>query len=184
VAAEVTRRLTFAAESGARFEVIPVGSVRRLAAGAARARSPRVKDVDFLVVAPASALGAPALAAAGLRPPRAGDCVRVVDTYASGARRRSLVLRIDRAGAAVHLRADLFLATDEERPFALFHYTGPAQYNIRTRAHAKRRGWRLNQYGVFHRATGRRVRGAAALRTERELALFLGVTYRPPEQRT
>jgi DNA polymerase (family 10) len=187
-AAEVARRLTFPAEGGgppARFEVVPVGSVRRGA--------PRVKDIDLLVVAPAGI--APgrferALAAAVLRPPRPGDRAAIADTYAAGARRRSLVLSWaggQPAGAGApprrHLRVDLFLASAAEKPFALYHYTGPSQYNIRTRALAKRRGWLLNQYGVFDAASGQRVRGASGVRTERDLARFLGVTYRPPEAR-
>ena len=54
------------------------------------------------------------------------------------------------------------------------------------RAHAKSRGWKLNQYGVTVAAGPRRGRaapGAAAVRTERDLAALLGVTYRPPAAR-
>lgn len=89
---------------------------------------------------------------------------------------------------------DVFVALERERPFALFHYTGPRSYNVRTRAHAKRRGWLLNQYGIFYEtppgpASGRgkkksrRVRGSAGLRTEAEVARFLGLTVRPPSDR-
>jgi DNA polymerase/3'-5' exonuclease PolX len=75
------------------------------------------------------------------------------------------------------------MTTTAEKPFALFHYSGPATYNIRTRALAKRHGWLLNQYGLFSIATGRRVPGSANIRTERDLAEFLGVTFRHPRDR-
>jgi DNA polymerase (family 10) len=184
VAAEVKRRLVFdlGGQRPRRFEVIPVGSVRR--------RAPHVKDIDLLVVVPAGAL-APAdfdraLGAAALRPPRGGDAVSFADTSAAGPRRRSLILRAEgrgRGGKAQNYRTDLFIATAAEKPYALYHFTGSREYNVRTRAHAKRSGWLLNQYGLFDAATGRRVRGAAAIRTERDLARFLGVTYRPPRAR-
>jgi len=183
VAAEVKRRLVFdfTGEGDARplrFEVLPVGSVRR--------RAPRVKDIDFLVVVPADheARLNRVLAAAVLRPPRAGDRLEIADTYAAGARRRSFIV-CRRGGTlkAACYRADLFLTTAGERAFALFHYTGPASYNIRTRAHAKRQGWLLNQYGLFDAGTGQRVRGSSAIRTERDLARFLGVTYHTPRER-
>jgi len=183
VAAEVRRRLVFdftpeGDPRPLRFEVLPVGSVRR--------QAPRVKDIDFLVVVPAEheARLDRALAAAALRPPRAGDRVEIADTYAAGARRRSLILRRGAPGARpTCYRSDLFLTTAEEKAFALFHYTGSSAYNIRTRAHAKRQGWLLNQYGVFDAGTGQRVRGSSAIRTERDLARFLGVTYHPPRER-
>lgn len=175
VAAELAARLTFVGPAGRRrrFPVVPVGSVRRRAA--------RSKDLDLLVVAPA----APGLlASAALRPARPGPPrLAVVAVYAAGARRRSFVVR----RGAKYYAVDLFLATPAEKPFALFHFTGPREYNIRVRAHAKRRGLTLNQYGLFVAprpgAKKRRAPGSAAIRTERDLARRLGVTYRPPAER-
>jgi DNA polymerase/3'-5' exonuclease PolX len=181
VAAEVRRRLVFAGGDSRprRLEVVPVGSVRR--------RAPRVKDLDFLVVLPAAFEGHldRALASAAFRAPRAGDRLELADTYSQGARRRSLILHERARGRARarNFRVDLFLATAEERPYALFHFTGSFKYNIRTRAYAKRKGWLLNQYGLFQAATSQRVRGTAAIRTERDLAKFLGVSFRAPTDR-
>jgi DNA polymerase (family 10) len=174
VAAEVRRRLVF--DLGGRprrFEVIPVGSVRR--------RAPQVKDLDFLVVVPAGgeALFERVLAAARL--PR--GAVAIADTYAAGTRRRSFILRaLGPGGRPRHYQADFFVTTAAERAFALYHYTGPRSFNIRTRALAKKRGWRLNQYGLFSAATLRRVPGSG-VRTERALSALIGVTYRPPARR-
>jgi DNA polymerase (family 10) len=178
VAAEVKRRLVFdLGGRSRRFEVIPVGSVRR--------QAPRVKDIDFLIVINDAGEFEHALAAAALRPARAADRVTITDTYAAGTRRRSFILRAEGRGRAraQHYRSDFFVTTGAEKPYALYHYTGSKDYNIRTRAHAKRRGWLLNQYGLFVAATGERVRGTAAILTERDLARFLGVTYYPPSAR-
>ena len=198
VAAEVKRRLVFdfTREGDPRplhFEVIPVGSVRRQAS--------RVKDMDYLVVVPAGLESRVdrVLAAATLRPPRAGDRVEIADTYAAGTRRRSFILRsksfeaLDpvskrasrqpKASRPQHYLSDLFLTTEENKPYALFHFTGSKSFNIRTRALAKRKGWLLNQYGLFDTTTEQRVRGSSAIRTERDLAKFLGVTYRSPRGR-
>lgn len=178
IVAEVKRRIVFDFTADGdprplRFEVLSVGSVRRQAA--------RVKDIDFLVVVPTEheARAEHVLAAICLRDSRTGDGVTLADTYAAGTRRRSLILRY----ANKHYRSDFFLATAGERPFAMLHYTGPKAYNIRIRAYAKRKGWRLNQYGLFSAATGQKVRGTSTIRTERELIHFLGVTYRPAQDR-
>jgi DNA polymerase/3'-5' exonuclease PolX len=174
VAAEVKRRLIF--DFGGRprrFEVIVVGSVRR--------RTPYVKDIDFLVVIPAGDEFERVLATARLRPPRGADVVTIADTYAAGDRRRSVILRAQ--GTAQNYRSDIFITVAAEKPYALDHYPGSRAYNIRTRAHAKRLSWLLNQYGLFDAVTGHRVRGSAAIHTEQDLARFLGVTYYPPHAR-
>lgn len=169
LAAEVVRRLRFGGRR--RPEVIPVGSVRR---GAARAN-----DLDFLVVAPGAALDPGFLGAARLARGRPGDRLVLAAAYAQGPRRRGVIL----CQGARAFRADLFLATPAERPFALFHFTGPAAYNVRTRAAARRRGLRLSQYGLAVAATGRRAPGAAGVRTEADLARLLGVRVRAPGAR-
>jgi DNA polymerase (family 10) len=177
VAAEIVRRLEFAVGGGRarRFEVIPVGSIRR--------EAPRVRDFDFLIVAP-DALAGGALAAMRLRPARPGDRLSLVDTYAAGARRRGVIIAAAAPGQRTrHYKSDFFVTTPACRPFALFHYTGSGAYTIRIRAHAKRQGLRLNQYGVFDKDTERHARGSKRITTEPELAAFLGVSYRQPPDR-
>jgi DNA polymerase/3'-5' exonuclease PolX len=188
-AAEVIRRVRFRLSDDSpalRLEVILVGSARR--------EAPRVKDIDFLVVVPPEHLAHidGILGAAFLKPEAAAVTARarrpeieIADNYVSGARRRSFILRVRAPGQRARkcYRADFFLTTETEKPYALFHYTGPVEFNIRTRAHVKRKGWLLNQYGVFDVATGRKIRGSTQIRNERELSAFLGVTYEPPTAR-
>ena len=174
---ELGRRLLFREAGGRlrRFRVRAVGGVRR--------RSPRSKDLDILVTVPDGTRVRGLLASAELSGPKASRgraALALAETYASGGRRRSLIVR----RGAKRYAVDLFLATRGEEPYALFHYTGDKDYAIRIRAHAKRRGWKLNQYGLFYaQRPGVRVRGSAAIRTERQLASFLGVTYRAPAAR-
>jgi DNA polymerase (family 10) len=150
--------------------VVPVGGVRRGTAA-------RVKDIDLLVVL----RGAVPAAAAAVAAPAPYE-LRVLT---AGPRRQTLCVKAPWRGAARGyrwVRVDLFFATRAERPYALFHHTGSKAYNVRVRAHAKARGLRLNQYGLFVAATGRPAPGPP-VRTERALADRLGVTYRPPSQR-
>ena len=72
---------------------------------------------------------------------------------------------------------DLFLIPEESLPYALFHYTGPKSFNIRTRAHAKRQGYLLNQYGLY--SGGNLIK----VNNERELFEKIGVTYKTPKNR-
>ena len=44
---------------------------------------------------------------------------------------------------------DIFICVKSELPYMLFHYTGDKYYNIRTRAYAKKKGFLLNQYGLW-----------------------------------
>ncbi len=157
-----------------RYRVLPVGSIRR--------RRPTHKDLDFLVVVPSVAA---AEHAAVRLPSVPGPKAAIVDTYLRGPRRRSMILAYRAPGTkkAKHYRVDLFLTTAKELPYALFHFTGNKRYNIRTRALAKKKGWRLNQYGLYDAITGQPVRGSTEIRTEQELAKFLGVSYREPTNR-
>ncbi len=179
VLAELQRRLVFARADGraVRPQLVPVGGARRGSAS--------LKDLDVLVVVP-SLLALPGLLASGaLRPPRPGDRAAVAETVSGGDRRRTLVLSWRTAARAkpVFFSVDLFAATAAEKAFALLHLTGPQAYNVRIRRHAKNRGWKLSQYGLFVRGTDTRVRGSAGIRTERALAKFLGVTFRLPADR-
>lgn len=150
--------------------------------GSARRGKPVLKDLDLLLVLPAAA-GRAEVAAAALEKirvrPAGRRSVQLRAVSASGPRRLSAIV----GSGGSNYRVDFFLAFEDELPYALFHHTGSSRYNIRVRAHAKARGWKLNQYGLFDRTTGRRVRGSGRIRTEEELARLLSVTYRPPSRR-
>ena len=163
LAAEVRRRLRVAGR--ARQQLRVVGSLRR--------REAEVRDLDLLLVRQ------PGPMVLSFARARFGDRISGWRGISDGPRRQTLVLAIGKK----EVRLDIFVATEAELPYALFHYTGSRGYNIRTRALAKKKKWLLNQYGLFG-ADGRRVRGSAAVCTERDLALLLGVSYRRPAART
>lgn len=172
IVAELRRRATFVNAATGRRRRMPM-----VAVGSARRGAPCAHDIDILVVAPADVPLPKLLESIRLGGPRG---LTLVETYSSGTRRLSAVIRRQ----AKYYAVDFFLTTAAEKPFALFHLTGSTQYNIRIRAHAKRKGYILNQYGLFYRAApGRRVANTSAIKTEKDLAKFLGVTYRLPAQR-
>jgi len=175
IVSEMKRRLVYGDHR--KYPAIAVGSVRR--------ETPVLKDIDILVVVPDDTTLSGILASAKLREPSPGDALSIAESYATGLRRRSFVVRY----AQQHKRpkyydVDLFLATRGEKPYALFHYSNGRNYNIRIRAYAKRKGLKLDQYGLFVAGTKKRAPGTANIKTERDLTSYLGVTYRRPKDRT
>ncbi len=77
------------------------------------------------------------------------------------------------------LQVDLRVVPPESWGAALLYFTGSKQYNIDMRKTAIRKGYKLNEYGLFDRKTGERLAG----KTEKEIFSKLGLKYRSPEQR-
>lgn len=159
------------------IELIPVGSVRRKAAS--------IKDLDFLVVVKTI----PKQITLELSKKRIGI---IEDMYnqtpkSLAVRHVTSVLRLKMGTSIKSVKGDFFVCTPKEKPFMLFHYTGSRAYNIRTRANAKRKKWKLNQYGLYHISNDsthqKHVRNSSRIKTEKDLAKFLGVSYRLPENR-
>jgi len=190
-AAAIRRHLTFppAAKAGRRgtkrrrFPTRIVGSLRR--------KAPRVKDLDILIVVPDGTRLEGLLPGAELAEPAAaarGGPV-IVETRAGGPRRRSAIVAWGRGEDRRAYAVDFFVATQSELPYALLAHSGPREYVVALRAHAKRQGLRLNQYGLYKAATGASLAGPRPSgegfrpRTEREVVTRLGATYRPPAQR-
>ena len=69
-----------------------------------------------------------------------------IKIYLNGLRRQGWILTYK--GNKYNI--DLFFIKKKELPYMMFHYMGPRSYNIRTRAYAKRKGWLLNQYGLWY----------------------------------
>lgn len=101
--------------------------------------------------------------------------VIVLGQLNNGEKRISLIVRTP---WGVIIRMDIFHATKENWPFALLHHTGPKDFNIKVRAHAKRDGYKLSQYGLFK--NNRRVGG---LKTEQDILKKIGITYKTPAKR-
>lgn len=162
-----------------RLPVVAVGSVRR--------RHPTVKDFDLMAFFdPAKAKNISADSVLPSLHLHSSGRASIARVYNAGPRKFSFVLTwkgLTPGQATKHFRVDIFLALTADKPYALFHYTGSRTYNLRTRALAKKKGWLLNQYGLFDRKTRKRVPGTEKIKTEKDLAEFLGVRYRTPEER-
>ncbi len=76
-------------------------------------------------------------------------------------------------------QADLRLVAPESRGAALQYFTGSKAHNIALRQRALARGLTLNEYGLFHVATGERVAGE----TEEGIYAALGLAWIDPALR-
>lgn len=94
------------------------------------------------------------------------DCIKM-----AGPTRASAVLI---SGVQVDIR----VVTPDQYPFTLLHFTGSAENNIALRIAAKRRGLKLNEYGLFD-ADGNSTQCA----TEAEIFAALGLPYVAPAGR-
>ena len=75
------------------------------------------------------------------------------------------------------LQVDVRLLERKSSGAALQYFTGSKEHNVALRDRAKRRGWKLSEYGLFE---GEKV---LASRTEEEVYAKLGLEWIPPELR-
>lgn len=143
-----------------------VPGVERLAvAGSLRRKKEIVRDIDMLAVADSSEELAKVFLA----------YERVEKVLAHGETKSSVVLKNG-------LQVDLRVVSREAFPCALQYFTGSKEHNTHLRARAKRRGLKLNEYGLFREAaSGEEV--AIPVTSEEELYEALGLAYIAPELR-
>lgn len=96
----------------------------------------------------------------------------VLDVLSAGAVRASVLVQ----GAT---QVDLRVVEPGSWGAALQYFTGSKEHNVQLRELAGRRGWKLNEYGLFDEQTGRRQAG------EVEAGIYhaLGLEFIPPELR-
>jgi len=136
---------------------------RVVAAGSLRRGCETVGDIDLLCEASASAGEGIIQAFAG-----GGNVRRVL---AAGKTKGSIVLEGD-------VQADLRVVPAKSYGAALAYFTGSKEHNVCLRELAIRKGWKLNEYGLFD-GDGKQIAGA----TERSLYEALGMEFIPPELR-
>jgi DNA polymerase/3'-5' exonuclease PolX len=74
------------------------------------------------------------------------------------------------------LRIDVRSVTKEQYPFALLYFTGSKQFNTTIRLHAKKMGYKLNEYNLGN------FKGDI-IRTEKDIFKALKIKYLKPEER-
>ena len=136
------------------------GSGRAVVAGSYRRRRDTVGDLDVVVAAADDTAVGDKLV----------NYENVAEVLAHGPTRTTVVLR---SGLQVDVRA----VPEESYGAALLYFTGSKAHNIALRAIAVRRGWKLNEYGLF--SGKRRIAGA----TEEDIYKKLGLAFIPPEMR-
>ena len=77
------------------------------------------------------------------------------------------------------IQADIRVFFPEQWGAGLLYFTGSKSYNINLRKIAIKKGYKLNEYGLFDKKTGEMIAG----KTEEEICKKLGVKYLKPEQR-
>lgn len=77
------------------------------------------------------------------------------------------------------IQSDLRVVPEESFGSALQYFTGSKEHNVKLRRVALRKGFKLNEYGLFERKTGKRVAGDS----EEDIYSKLGLVYIPPELR-
>jgi DNA polymerase (family 10) len=131
-------------------------------AGSLRRRKETIGDLDILITSS--------------KPAKVADFFvsmpMVKRILAKGATRSSVILKNG-------LHTDLRVVEDAAFGSALQYFTGSKFHNIHTRQIAIKKGYKLSEYGIFSRRTGKRVAG----RTEQEVYKALGLPYIEPELR-
>lgn len=136
------------------------GVEKLIVAGSFRRRKETIGDVDVLAVAkkPKSVMdffvGMP----------------QVARVYAHGATKSAVKI-------SSGLDVDLRVVPAESYGAALNYFTGSKDHNVALRQMAMKRGWKLNEYGLF------KGKKQIAGRTEEEIYEKLGLDYIPPEMR-
>ena len=77
-------------------------------------------------------------------------------------------------------RIDILLIDEDEFPFALLYFTGSKNFNIRCRNAALKKGYTLNEHGIFNLKNYENVPN---LLTEKEVLAFIDIPYISPEKR-
>lgn len=74
---------------------------------------------------------------------------------------------------------NIFITNTESYGACLYQSTGPALYNVSIRQKAKKKGFKLNEYGLYDRETGDKVAGE----TEESIFEALEMEFKEPTER-
>jgi len=132
-----------------------------MAAGSVRRKKPTIRDIDIIVSSknPAKIINA------------FTNIEGIQKVFAKGPRKAIIIIK--------SLQADLRVFSPESWGAGLFYFTGSKSYNIEMRKIAIKKGYKLNEYGLFEKKTGKMIAG----KTEEEICKKLGVKYLNPEKR-
>lgn len=96
----------------------------------------------------------------------------VAEILAKGATKSSVILND-------HLQVDLRVVEDKSYGAALQYFTGSKDHNVTLRGFAIKKGYKLNEYGLFDKNTEKYIAG----KTEGDIYKKIGMSYIEPELR-
>jgi DNA polymerase/3'-5' exonuclease PolX len=137
-----------------------------LVLGSYRRKRPIVHDIDLFTTKHLSEAD---------RDFQNGKGYKVVGKFVDGSVRIAYIVKFQ----SRYMKVDIFHAPEEELPAAILHWTGSVRWNIRCRFQAKRKGYLLNEKGLFDRKTNRRI----PVKSEEEILEKIGIAWKPPEER-
>ena len=143
------------------------GVIRAELCGSLRRRRETAKDIDIV----ASSQQPEAVMQAFVSLPQ------VIQVVAHGSTKSSIVAATMVGPERVVLSADLRVVTEAQYPYAVLHFTGSKDHNVRLRQRAIERGLTLNEYEL--RGEHRTV----TCQTEEEIYAALDLAWVPPEMR-
>jgi DNA polymerase (family 10) len=138
------------------------GIIRIEVGGSVRRRKATIRDLDFL--------------ASSDNPEKVIDAFTKIKgikkVFAKGDTKATVILKSG-------MQADIRVFKPESWGAGLLYFTGNKSYNIEIRKIAIKKGYKLNEYGLFEKKTGKRVAG----KTEQEVLGRLGLRWISPEKR-
>ncbi|MBI3008342.1 MAG: DNA polymerase/3'-5' exonuclease PolX, partial [Candidatus Omnitrophica bacterium] len=135
---------------------------RIIIAGSVRRMKETVKDIDILV----TSIDPETVMAEFIKLPQ------IMDVLAHGSTKSSVLTKDG-------IQVDLRVVEPESFGAALVYFTGSQAHNIRLREMAVKKGWKINEYGVFNERTNSKIAG----KEEEEIYKILGLPFIPPELR-
>jgi DNA polymerase/3'-5' exonuclease PolX len=97
----------------------------------------------------------------------------IMEPYASGDQKITTMIK----WKGKYYKGDFYVTTKESWPVMLVHLTGNYIFNVYLRTTAQKKGYLLNQYGLFKNGK------AVKITTEKQLFEKLGVRWHKPEER-
>lgn len=147
------------------------GSQKHTVAGSYRRGAPILKDLDLIIKHPPFT---PQSTTTLINHINKSSLIQIIHVFSQGPFKIGAMLRIgDKT-----IKIDIF-AAQKNYVFMLLFATGSAKFNIMMRSVAKKKGYLLNQNGLFSVKTGDQI----PISSEKKLFEYLGITFRLPHER-
>jgi len=105
--------------------------------------------------------------------------ITIYPPYATGPQKISTIVRLNKY--RTNVKVDFFISPKQELPFAILYSTGSKEFNIRMRQIAKKKGYLLNQKGIYKSGV---LIDPSQFKREQDIFRFLDMEYLSPVQRT